>query len=89
VDSIITNDARCIQEIKSRIAMANTAFNKKKSIFASKLALNLRKKLVKCCTLNIALFGAETRTLRKVDQVYCEVLKCGTGGWRRSAGLIV
>jgi hypothetical protein len=36
------NDARCIHEIKSRIAMANTAFNKKKAIFNSKLDLTGR-----------------------------------------------
>ena len=43
--SMITNDARCRQEIKYRIAMANTTFNKKKkkSLFTSKLTLNLRK----------------------------------------------
>jgi hypothetical protein len=46
---MITNDARCTREIKSRIAMAKAAFNKKKAFFVtSKLDLNLRKKLVKC-----------------------------------------
>jgi hypothetical protein len=39
---------RCTREIKSRIAMAKAAFNKKKNLFTSKLDLNLRKKLVKC-----------------------------------------
>jgi hypothetical protein len=46
--STITTDARCTREIKSRIAMAKAAFNKKKNLFTSKLDLNLRKKLVKC-----------------------------------------
>ena len=46
--SILTNDVRCTCEIKSRIAMAKAAFNKKKTLFTSKLDLNLRKKLVKC-----------------------------------------
>jgi len=86
---MITNDARCTQEIKSRISMANAFFNKKKSLFTSKLVLNLRETLVKFCTLSIALFGAETWTLRKVDHIFCEVLKCGAGGWRRSAGPIM
>jgi len=40
------NDARRTREIKSNIAMAQAAFNKK-AIFASQLDLNLRKKLVK------------------------------------------
>jgi hypothetical protein len=30
--SMITNDARCAREIKSRIAMAKAAFNKKKNL---------------------------------------------------------
>ena len=49
--SILTNDGRCTCEIKSRIAMAKSAFNKKKTLFTSKLDLNLRKKLVKCYIL--------------------------------------
>jgi hypothetical protein len=39
--------------------MAKAAFNKK-NLFTSKLDLNLRKKLVKCYILSMALFGAET-----------------------------
>jgi hypothetical protein len=45
---MITKDARCTREIKSRIAKSKAAFNKKKTLFTSKLDLNLRKKLVKC-----------------------------------------
>jgi hypothetical protein len=44
----MTNYARCTCEIKSRIAMAKAAFNKKKVLFTSILGLNLRKKLIKC-----------------------------------------
>jgi hypothetical protein len=57
--SILTNDGRCACEIKSRIATAKAAFNKKKTLFASKLDLNLRKKLVKCYIWSMALYGAE------------------------------
>jgi len=47
--SMLTNDGRCTCEIKSRIAIAKAAFNKKKkNPFTSTLDLNLRKKLVKC-----------------------------------------
>jgi hypothetical protein len=35
--SLITNDARCTREIKSRIGMAKAAFNKQKTLFTSKL----------------------------------------------------
>jgi hypothetical protein len=50
--------------------MAKAAFNKKKTLFTSKLDLNLRKKLIKCYIWSIALYGAETWTLWKVDQKY-------------------
>ena len=46
--SMLTNDGRCTCEIKSSIVMAKAAFNKKKTLFTSKLDLNLKKKLVKC-----------------------------------------
>jgi len=53
--SMITNETRCKYEIKSRIAMAKVAFNKKKTLFTSKLDSNLRKKLVKCYIWSVAL----------------------------------
>jgi len=46
--SILTNDGRCTCEIKCRIAMAKTAFNKKRTLFTSTLDLELRKELVMC-----------------------------------------
>jgi len=55
-------------EIKSRIAMAKAAFNKKKTRFTSKLDLNLRKKLVKYYIWRVAFYGAETWTLRAADK---------------------
>jgi hypothetical protein len=54
------------RETKSRIAMAKAAFNRKKTLFTSKLDLNLRKKLVRCYIWSIAFYGAITWTLRKV-----------------------
>jgi hypothetical protein len=52
--------------------------------------LELRKKLMKCYVWSIALYGAETRTLRAVDQKHLGSLKCGAGGgWKRSVGLIM
>ena len=58
--SMLTNDGRCTCEIKCRIAMTKTAFNKKRALFTSTLDLELRKKLVKCYVWSIALCGAET-----------------------------
>jgi len=45
--SMLTNDGNCTCEIKSRIAMAKAAFNKKRALFTSTLGLKLRKTLVK------------------------------------------
>jgi hypothetical protein len=57
---MLTDFGTCTWEIKSRIAMARVAFNKKKNLFTSKLDLNLRKKLVKCYIWSMAVYGAET-----------------------------
>jgi hypothetical protein len=35
--SIITNDARCTRETKSRISMAKAAFDKERALFTGKL----------------------------------------------------
>jgi hypothetical protein len=78
---MITNDARCTHEIKSRIAMAKAAFDKKKTLLTSKLDLNLRKKPVNCYSWSIALYGAETWTLQKVDHKYLESFEMWC--WRR------
>jgi hypothetical protein len=51
--------------------MAKATFNKK-TLFTSKLDLELRKKLVKCYIWSIALCGAANWTLRKLDQKYLE-----------------
>jgi hypothetical protein len=75
---MITSDARCTREVQSRTVMAKAELNRKKTLFTSKLDLNLRKKLVKCYTCNIALFGAQVWT---VDQNYQESVEMWC--WRR------
>jgi rhamnogalacturonyl hydrolase YesR len=67
--------------MKCRIDMAKTAFNKKRTLFTSTLDLELRKKLVTCYVWGIALYGAETLTLRAVDQKYLESFQMWY--WRR------
>jgi len=59
-------------EIKCRTVMAKAAFNQKKTLFTSKLDLNLRKKQVKCYIWSMTFCGAETWTLRAADQKYLE-----------------
>jgi hypothetical protein len=54
---------------------------KRRRIFMSQLDLRLTKKLVKCYIWSIALYGAETWTVRKVDQKYLESFEMWC--WRR------
>jgi len=81
INRLRVNDGRCTCEIKCRIAMAKAAFDKKKTLFTSTLDLELRKKLVKCYIWSIALYGAETWTLRAVDQKNLESFEMWC--WRR------
>jgi len=79
--SILTNDGRYTCEIKCRTAMVKAAFNNKRTLFTSTLDLELRKKLWKCYVWSIALYGAETWTLRAVDQKHLEIFEMWY--WRR------
>ena len=60
--------------------MAKVSFNKKKT-FYQKIGPNLRKKLIKCYIWSMALYGAETWTLRAADQKYLESIEMRC--WRR------
>ena len=66
--SMLTDDGGCTCEIKSRIAMAKAAFNKK-NLLTSNLDLNLRKKLVKCYVWSMALYGAGEGWRRSVGPI--------------------
>jgi hypothetical protein len=86
---MIKNDERCTREIKYRIVMAKAALNKK-TLFTSKLDLNLRRKLVKCYIWSIACTVLKRGHFGKYIRSIWKVLKCGAGEeWRRSVGPIV
>jgi hypothetical protein len=57
-----------------------TTSHSKKGLFTSKFDLNLKKNLVNYYIWSIALYGAETWTLRKEDKKYLE--NCPGEGWR-------
>jgi hypothetical protein len=61
--------------------MAKAAFKKKRALFTSTLDMELRKKLVMCYIWSIDLYGAETWTLRAVDQKHLESFEVWC--WRR------
>jgi hypothetical protein len=73
-------------EIKSRIALAKAAFNKKIALFTGKMDLKLRKKLVKCYIWNVALCGAGTGTVRAVSQKQLESFEMWC--WRRTEKIV-
>jgi hypothetical protein len=83
---MLTNHERYTCEIKSKIPMANAAFNNKGVLVTSKMDLELRKKLVKCYMWSIALYGAETWTLRAVDLIHLENFEMWS--WRRMEKII-
>ena len=53
-----------------RIVIATEAFNKKKKLLANKLNIEHKKKLVWCYVWNIAVYGSETWTQRKLERKY-------------------
>jgi hypothetical protein len=58
---MLTTDARCAREIKSRIGIVKAGFNK------CKLDLNFREKLLKCYIWSTVIDGSITCTFRKVE----------------------
>ena len=79
--STITNNGECTNDIRTRIALAKAAFNSRRSLLTGKLDLKLKKKLVKCYVWSVALYGAETWTLRKKERNYLEAFEMWC--WRR------
>jgi len=79
----VTEDGRCEQEIKCRIAMAKQAYTKRKNILASKMCLSLRKRLVRALVWPVLLYGSETWTMRKAEKSRLEAFEMWI--WRRMA----
>jgi hypothetical protein len=61
--------------------MAKAAFNKKRALFTGKMDFEMRRKLVKCYIWSVALYGAETGTVRAVDRKQLESFELWC--WRR------
>lgn len=79
--SLITADSRCTSDIKSRIAIAKTAFNQKKHIFKSRISKEVKKKLIKTYIWSIALYSCETWTMTQKDKEMIEAFEMWC--WRR------
>ena len=88
--SNILEDGYNLGDVKSRIAFAKEAFNKRKE-FLTKGGLSriLKKKMVKVLVWPVVLYGCETWTLRKEEINKWRHWKCGCGeNWKRLSGRI-
>jgi uncharacterized lipoprotein NlpE involved in copper resistance len=70
--------------------VAKVTFNKQKTLFTSKLELNLRKKSEMLHMQHSFIWCGNLETSEKQIRNIWKVLKCGSReGWRRSVGSIV
>ena len=66
--SLISEDDRCLDDVKTRIGMAKDAFkNKRKELLTRSISVDLRKRLVKTLVWPIVLYGCKTWTMRKEE----------------------
>jgi len=65
--NVITEDCKCHEEVKRRIAIGKEAFSKREELLREKMKLQLKKRIVKSLIWSTVLYAAETWTLRKVD----------------------
>ena len=63
--SVITEDGRCIEDVKQRIGMANDAFNKRKELLTKSMSKGFKKRMIKTLVWPMALYGCETWTMKK------------------------
>ncbi len=79
--STITDDGRCEQEIKIRIAMGKEAFNARKRLFTARMNLDLKKRMLKNLVWSVVLYAAETWTLKQAEINKLEAFEMWL--WRR------
>src|SRR5271170_6243031 len=65
--SYISEDGRCEEEIRVRIGVAKEAFSKRSELLAKKMSKKLKKRIIETIIWSVALYAAETWTLRKAD----------------------
>ena len=79
--STVTSDGKCHKDIRKRIAMGKSAFNKRSELLRGKLSLQLKKRMVKSLIWSVTLYASETWTLRKEDIKRLEAFEMWI--WRR------
>ena len=66
--SIISNDGRCLEELKKRIAQTKSAFWKNKEIIRRNININLKLRMLSCYVNSVATNGSETWTYSREIQ---------------------
>ena len=59
----ITEDGRCDTEIRSRIALAKAAFNRRNELLTNNMSQSVKKKIMKAVVWSVFLYGLETWTV--------------------------
>ena len=78
LESILSSSGYTEKDIRVRIGMAKSAFNKLKKLLTGGLKLAVKKRLVKTLVWSVAMYGSETWTIKKADATRLEALKCGS-----------
>ena len=66
--SLISEDGYCTKVMR-RSEMAKKVFMEKNKLFAGKMNLELKKRIMKCLVWSVALYAAETWTLTQTDRI--------------------
>jgi hypothetical protein len=61
--SVISEDGRCIEDVKQRIGMAKDAFIKRKDLLTKSMNKKIKKGMVKMLVWPVAMYGCETWTM--------------------------
>lgn len=79
--SIISEDGTNLRDVKTRIALAKEAFNKRKELLTKRFSRALKKRITKVLIWPVVLYGCETWTLRKAEIDRLQALEMWI--WRR------
>ena len=81
LESLMTHDRPCKNDVRSGISQAKNAFLNKKKYSTKSFSLNLKKGIVKTVIWSTLLYGAESLTLRRDGIQRLE--SCEVWLWRR------
>lgn len=79
--SLITDNGSCSKEIKARIGMAKTAFNRRRELLTRGISRKVKKKIIKTVIWSVFLYGSETWSLKMEDIRRIEAFEMWI--WRR------